>query len=256
MVVRVLDDKGGIMELFQHGTVIITGAGKGIGRATALVAAQEGLAVAAWDRDAAALDDLVSSIGTTGGTAKAFVLDVGDSVAVDAALDASFAFGDCRYLVNNAGPLSRPTSPMTFEDGVLLSVGSVYRITTGWMERAGDTAEAVVSTSSISGTTWAGGASDIYYPVGKSAIAAYMKEIAVRHRGRPRANAVAPGGTITARTQEHINAPAALEQFARSPLGRPARAEEIADVICFLLSPRASHVNGVILPIDGGYSLT
>jgi 3-oxoacyl-[acyl-carrier protein] reductase len=256
MVVMVLGDQRRIMELFEDGAVIITGAGKGIGRATALVAAREGLQVAAWDRDAAALDDLVSAIGVAGGTAKGFVVDVGDVPAVTSALDASFAFGECRYLVNNAGPLSRPTSPMSFDDGVMLSVGSVFHVTTGWLERAADNAEAVVSTSSISGTTWAGGASDIYYPVGKSAIAAYMKEIAVRYRGRPRANAVAPGGTITARTQEHINAPAALEQFARSPLGRPARAEEIADVICFLLSPRASHVNGVVLPIDGGYSLT
>ncbi|MCU1591343.1 MAG: 3-oxoacyl-[acyl-carrier protein] reductase [Frankiales bacterium] len=244
------------MDLFEHGAVIITGAGKGIGRATALTAAQEGLAVAAWDRDSVALDELVSVIGAAGGTAKGFVVDVGDSSAVETALDASFAFGDCRYLVNNAGPLSRPTSPMTFEDGLVLAMGSVYQVTTGWLKRAGDDAESVVSLSSISGTTWAGGASDIYYPVAKSAIAAYMKEIAVRHRGRPRANAVAPGGTITARTQDHINTPGSLEQFARSPLGRPAEAQEIADVICFLLSPRASHVNGVVLPVDGGYAIT
>jgi NAD(P)-dependent dehydrogenase (short-subunit alcohol dehydrogenase family) len=243
------------VQLFDGGTVIVTGAAHGIGRATALIAAREGLDVVIWDRNAAAAAEVVDEIVRSGGQARAVQVDVGDEAAVESALDASFADGPCNYLVNNAGPLSRPETPIEFNDSVRVAVGSVHSVTTGWMARAGDEAEAVVSLSSISGTTWAGGASDVFYPVSKAAIAAYMREIAVRHGGRPRANAVAPGGTITARTEAHLQQPGALRSFERSPLGRPARAEEIGEVVCFLLSPRASHVNGVLLPIDGGYSV-
>lgn len=182
------------------------------------------------------------------------IADVSDRAEVDKALAESAALGLCRYLVNNAGPLSRPEGPFDFDYGVRMAVGSVHTVTTAWLEATGDAAEAVVSVSSISGTTWAGGASDVFYPVAKAGIAAYMREVAVRRQGRPRANAVAPGGTITARTRAHLEGPDALRGFERSPLGRPARAEEIGEVICFLLSPRASHVNGVLLPVDGGYS--
>jgi NAD(P)-dependent dehydrogenase (short-subunit alcohol dehydrogenase family) len=240
--------------LFDGGVAIVTGAGNGIGRATALIAAREGLTVAAWDVDADAAAGLVTEIRAQGGAAEAVIADVGHYAAVDQALAQSLALGPCRYLVNNAGPLSRPEDPYDFDYGVRLAVGSVHTVTTRWIELAGEAAESVVSVSSISGTTSAGGAAHEFYPVAKAAIAAYMREIAVRHRGQPRANAVAPGGTITARTRAHLEQPGALRGFDRSPLGRPARAEEIGEVICFLLSPRASHVNGVLLPVDGGYS--
>jgi NAD(P)-dependent dehydrogenase (short-subunit alcohol dehydrogenase family) len=242
------------VKLFDGGVAIVTGAGNGIGRATALIAAREGLTVAAWDRNEAAVAGVVTEIRAQGGAAVAMILDVGDYAAVDEALGQSLTLGPCRYLVNSAGPLSRPEGPYDFDFGVRLSVGSVHAVTARWIERAGEAAESVVSVSSISGTTSAGGAAHEFYPVAKAAIAAYMREIAVRHRGQPRANAVAPGGTITARTRAHLEQPGALQGFERSPLGRPARAEEIGEVICFLLSPRASHVNGVLLPVDGGYS--
>jgi NAD(P)-dependent dehydrogenase (short-subunit alcohol dehydrogenase family) len=236
--------------LFDGGVAIVTGAGNGIGRATALIAAREGLTVAAWDLDADAVTGLVTQILAAGGAAAAMIADVGDHAAVDQALAQSLALGPCRYLVNNAGPLSRPEGPYDFDYGVRLAVGSVHTVTARWIEMAGEAAESVVSVSSISGTTSAGGPAHEFYPVAKAGIAAYMREVAVRHRGRPRANAVAPGGTITARTRMHLEQPGALRGFDRSPL----RAEEIGEVICFLLSPRASHVNGVLLPVDGGYS--
>jgi NAD(P)-dependent dehydrogenase (short-subunit alcohol dehydrogenase family) len=242
------------LTLFDGGVAIVTGAGNGIGRATALIAAREGLTVAVWDIDSAAAAAVAAEITETGGTARPVIADVGDYGAVEQALEESLALGPCRYLVNNAGPLSRPGAAFDFDNGVRLAVGAVHTVTGRWMAKAADVAESVVSVSSISGTTWAGGASDVFYPVAKAAIAAYMREIAVRQRGRPRANAVAPGGTITARTQAHMKNAEALRDFERSPLGRPARAEEIGEVICFLLSPRASHVNGVLLPVDGGYS--
>jgi NAD(P)-dependent dehydrogenase (short-subunit alcohol dehydrogenase family) len=102
-------------------TAAWTGAGSGIGRATALIAARDGLAVAAWDRNEAAVAGVVTVIRVQGGAAEPVILDVDDYAAVDEALR-SLALGPCRYLVTNAGPLSRPESPYDFDYGVRLAV--------------------------------------------------------------------------------------------------------------------------------------
>ncbi|WP_375396618.1 SDR family NAD(P)-dependent oxidoreductase [uncultured Sphingomonas sp.] len=234
--------------------VVVTGAGSGIGEATALMAGASGLAVAAWDVDAAAAERTAASIRHSGGMAIAAAVDVGEDRAVVAAWDTSQVLGPCRYLVNNAGPSVKTIG--AFEQLLSLAVGSVERVTRTWLERHADAAAAVVNLASTAGNFHGAGtspASQAFYPAAKAAIAGYTRFLATRYRGIPRANAVAPGFTLTPRTAASVDAPNIRDAMTRIPIGRPGTAEEIAAAILFLLSPAASYVNGVLLPVDGGW---
>ena len=232
--------------------IVVTGAGSGIGRATALMAAKSGLAVAAWDMDLKAAEEAVAEISNSGGIALAVSANVGDDAAVARAWDATGVLGPCRYLVNNAGPGSSSDAP--FNDNLTLAVGSVHRVTTSWLALHAGQAVSVVNISSVAGNFQGGGeTTQAFYPAAKGAIAAYTRYLATRHRGKPRANAVAPGFTATPRTIPYLERPAIRESIARIPMGRPGLPEEIAVAVLFLLSPAASYINGVLMPVDGAW---
>ena len=173
---------------------MVTGGGSGIGRAIAITAANSGLAVAIWDMNGQAAADTVTTIKNAGGTALAVTTNVGDESAVINAWEKTAALGPCRYLVNNAAPPN--TSELSFYDHVLLTVGSVFRVTTSWMERHSADAASVVNTASVAGN-FLGGTADAHYPTGKGGIAALTRHLAVKYSGKPRFNAVAPGFIIT-----------------------------------------------------------
>jgi 3-oxoacyl-[acyl-carrier protein] reductase len=233
--------------------VVVTGAGSGIGKATALAAARSGLSVAVWDICAEASRTTQLEARETGAKAIAITVDVGDDIAVARAWDSTLQLGSCRYLVNNAGPPSN--SPASFNDNLTISVGSVHRVTTSWIEHCPSEAAALVNVSSIAGNFQGGGqAIQPFYPASKAAIAGYTRYLATRYRGAPRANAVAPGLIITPRTIPFLDMPEIAETAARIPMGRLGFPEEIAGAVLFLLSPAAAYVNGVLLPVDGGWA--
>ncbi|HTV95106.1 MAG TPA: SDR family oxidoreductase [Steroidobacteraceae bacterium] len=233
--------------------VVVTGAGSGIGKATALAAARSGLSVAVWDLCAEAGLATQLEVEGAGAKAVAVTVDVGDDLAVARAWDSTLQLGPCRYLVNNAGPSSNSTA--SFDDNLTISVGSVHRVTTGWIERCSTVAAAVVSISSIAGNFQGGGQSiQPFYPASKAAIAGYTRYLATRYRGAPRANAVAPGLIITPRTIPLLDRPVIAQTAARIPMGRLGFPEEIASAVLFLLSPAAAYVNGVLLPVDGAWA--
>lgn len=236
---------------FQPGeVVVVTGAGSGIGRAVALSAGKSGLAVALWDMNRAGAQETEKAIVDAGGKALSVQANVGDDNAVRMAWDATEKLGPCRYLVNNAGPASVDEGP--FEDNLKLAIGSMYRVTTTWLERHGDHASSVVNMASVAGN-FLGGGGRAFYPTAKGGIAAYTRHLAVVHKGRPRANAVAPGFTITPRTAPYLDSPAMRQSVERIPLGRMGFPEDIAAATLFLLSPAAAYINGVLLPVDGGW---
>jgi NAD(P)-dependent dehydrogenase (short-subunit alcohol dehydrogenase family) len=233
--------------------VVVTGAASGIGRATAILAAQSGLTVVGWDMAADALDAVVAEIVADGGSAHAVVCDVSDQASIDTAWDTSTALASIPYLVNNAGPPSGTDVPLV--EGLRLSIGSMAAVTDAWLARVGDDASSVTFTSSVAGNfTSSSGATSMWYPVGKTAIATFAREMAVQRRGRPRANAVAPSLFETPRMAHMLAAATSEEALRRLPLGRIAQPEDVAACICFLLSPAASFVNGILFPVDGASS--
>ena len=234
--------------------VVVTGAGSGIGRATALTAARAGLRVAVWDVLADKAAETARMAGELGASALAVTVDVADPAQVARAWEASLPLGECRYLVNCAGPPSNDAGP--FRDNLAIALGSVEDVTSQWLVRCGDVAASVVSMASVSGNFQGGGlATAPFYAAAKSGIVGFTRHLATRCGGRPRANAVAPGFTLTPRTIPFLDNPLVAESVARVPMGRAGYPEEVASAVLFLLSPAASYINGVLLPVDGGMAI-
>ena len=232
----------------------MTGAGSGIGRATALAATLSGLSVAVWDIDERGAADTVTLVEEVGGKAVAIVVDVANQSAVISAWEQTLPLGNCCYLVNNAGPPSTASGP--FADNIVRALGSMELVTMQWLDRCGDSAASVVNLASTAGNFQGGGETIApFYPSAKAGVAGYTRYLATRYHGRPRANAVAPGITITPRTAAMLDSPAQAFIVERIPMARPGFPEELASVILFLLSPAASYVNGVLLPVDGGMAI-
>jgi 3-oxoacyl-[acyl-carrier protein] reductase len=238
---------------FEQGEVaVVTGAGNGIGRATALLLARAGVTVVGWDLDEAGLQAVAAEIEAMGGQAHVVAGDLTDQQFVDHGWQqAAKVGGAIRYLVNNAGPAS--TTPMTVSEGVQVAIGSYSSVAEGFLATAGEGAASMTYTASIAGNFYVGPTPD-WYPAAKAGIVGLMRHHAVKYRGKPRANAVAPAATRTQRTAEPP--PGMAEKIARRPLGRIAEPEEVATLICFLLSPAASFVNGVLVPVDGAATWT
>ncbi len=231
--------------------VVVTGAASGIGKATALSAAKSGLAVAAWDLNGSGAAATADEIADMGGTALAVTADVSDATQIDRAWHETRALGPCKFLVNNAGPPSTSQGP--FADLLTLAVGSMEAVTTRWLEHCGDVAASMVNISSIAGNLQGSGKTvSAFYPAAKAGIAGLTRHQATRYDGRPRVNAVAPGITITPRIEPMLEMPAMQDLAARVPVGRLGYPEEMASAVLFLLSPAASYINGVLLPVDGG----
>ncbi len=235
---------------FRSGEVaVVTGAGNGIGRSVALMLAKSGLHIAAWDIEKDAVDEVVGEVEEAGGTARAVVADLTVPNEIQEAWVKTGALGGpVRYLCNNAGPAS--TTALSVAEGARIAIGSYASVFESFVEHHGETAESCTFTASVAGNFMVGDTQD-WYPAAKAGIAGYTRHVAVKFRGRPRANCVAPGGTITRRTAAAFASEAVQERLRQHPLGRAADADEVASVICFLLSPAASYLNGVLIPVDG-----
>jgi len=235
---------------FQPGdTIVVTGAGSGIGRSVAVQAAAVGLTVSAWDLNPGTLAATVEAITAAGGTASAVVADVGDPVAVAAGFEVT---GTARFLVNNAGPPS--AVDLEFEAALSLAVGSMRRMTETWLATGPPEGASLVNLASVAGN-WIGTGSD-WYTTAKAAIAGYTRYLAAYRSGEVRANAVAPGMTDTPRIAGFADSEMGKRVLDRIPFHRMAGPDEVAWAILFLLSPLASYINGVLLPVDGGWMVT
>ncbi|MBM7517945.1 SDR family NAD(P)-dependent oxidoreductase [Nocardioides nitrophenolicus] len=228
--------------------IVVTGAGSGIGRAVALRAHAAGLRVSGWDLRPDGLEDLAGQGIHTA------VCDVADAPARAAALHATEqALGGVpRYLVNNAGPSSQV--PLDFEEAVRISVGSVRGLTQDWLDAGTPTGAAMVVTASVAGNK-VGTESD-WYSASKAAVMGYVRHLAAHKADQIRANGIGPGMTDTPRLAGFAQSEMGHHILGRVPLKRMGTPEEMAWPILFLLSPLASYVNGVFLPIDGGWTVT
>uniref|UniRef100_A0A942YFE7 SDR family NAD(P)-dependent oxidoreductase n=1 Tax=Neobacillus citreus TaxID=2833578 RepID=A0A942YFE7_9BACI len=242
---------------FAGKTVIVTGAGSGIGRATAVRIVAEGGRVVATDVVAERLDALVAELGDQGLTTV-----VGDVATTETIAAIVSAAGDrIDALANVAGIMDAFLPPSEVDDATWDRVFSVnvtgpMRLTRAVLPHmiAAGAGTIVNVASEASLRASAAGAA---YTASKHAIAGFTKSVAFFHGPQGiRANAVAPGAVMT-----NIEAPMRSE-YAASRVGpimqttipAPAQPEQLAAAITWLLSEDASNVNGVVLPSDGGWS--
>jgi NAD(P)-dependent dehydrogenase (short-subunit alcohol dehydrogenase family) len=234
--------------------IIVTGAGSGIGQATAIQAARLGLKVAAWDFKPEGTQRTIEMAGEFGSSIRSIQADVTSKEAIDKAMAETAHLGQPTLLVNNAGPVAIGTN-LVFGDTVAAAIGSVQMVTDAFIAANPPEGSAIVNIASVVGPIVAGGAA--WYCAAKAGIAGYTRYLAVTLAPRIRANCVAPGGPVrTPRNSAFIDEGKFARHIARNPSKRPGRPEELAAAILFLLSPAASYVNGVLLPVDGGLTAT
>ncbi|MCS6550503.1 SDR family NAD(P)-dependent oxidoreductase [Curtobacterium flaccumfaciens pv. flaccumfaciens] len=243
---------------FTGRTIIVTGAGSGIGRATATRIANEGGRVIATDVVAERLDALRTEL--EGFAVETVVGDVAASETIDAIIAAA---GDrVDGLANVAGIMDAFLPPDEVDDGTWERVFSVnvtgpMRLTRAvlpLMIAAGKGSVVNVASEAALKASAAGAA----YTSSKHAIAGYTKSVAFFHGPQGiRANAVAPGAVAT-----NIEAPMRSEYAARrvgpimqTTIPPVAQPEQLAAAITWLLSDDSANVNGAVLPSDGGWSV-
>ncbi|WP_405726805.1 glucose 1-dehydrogenase [Streptomyces sp. NBC_00028] len=243
-------------------SVIVTGAGSGIGRAAALAFAAEGANVLVADLNADGAAKVVSEIEEAGGTAVAVTGDLSEQAVVDrVTATAVERFGGVDVLVNNAGIMDRMSaladvSDAEWERVLRVNLTAPFLLTRAvlpHMLAAGR--GAIVSTASEAGLR--GSAAGAAYTASKHGIVGLTKNLAVMYRNQGiRANAIAPGGTATGMVPDidrEAHGPQALGPYFGN-VGRVSEPEEQAAAIVFLASDAASNINGVVLAVDNGWS--
>ena len=238
---------------------IVTGAGSGIGRASARKLAGEGALVVVNDIVAATADRTVDEIRAAGGRAESHAGDVTVRADVDALVDGAVErHGRLDVLHNNAGGATTlPILEMTderFVHDIELNLHSVFfgiRAALRVMVPQGH--GSIVSTSSGAGLGAVPGLSA--YGAAKAAVIMLTRNAAVEyaHTG-VRINAIAPGSMGTPAFAQWLDTmPIGLAGYeAQIPQHRLGRADEIADAVCWLASDESSYVNGAVIPVDGG----
>ncbi|MFC9327491.1 SDR family NAD(P)-dependent oxidoreductase [Kitasatospora sp. NPDC057015] len=248
---------------FAGRTVLVTGAGSGLGRSIALAFAAEGARVAVAGRGAAPLAETVALIEKEGGTAAAFTADVSRSADVRALVRQTVEeFGGLDVAVNNAGVFrgGQALGDLPEEDwhtlldvnvtGVLLSMQAEI----AHMRANGG--GAIVNISSNLGTHQRRAGTGAYAAT-KAAVTALTRSAALDHTGDGiRINAVSPGPSDTSMSLLPGESPAERAERMRdqSPLGRVSSGEEVAAAVLYLASPAAASVVGADLVMDGGAS--
>jgi NAD(P)-dependent dehydrogenase (short-subunit alcohol dehydrogenase family) len=256
------------MSTLTDRVAIVTGAGHGIGHATALALARAGADVAAVDIDKAAAEKTAAAVTAAGRKGLALAADVGDLASIDQMVSQVVqAFGHVDALVNNAGVTRRAyIMDLTEADwdrimrvngkGVFFCLQRVAR------EMIPRRSGVIVNIASIAGKGYAGTSNAIY--AGSKGAVIGMTRIAALQLARHNinVNAICPGTTVTALSTDNLKNRAreegvTVEEMERRrnaaiPLGRPNDPEDIAALAVFLASPGARNITGQSFNVDGG----
>lgn len=245
---------------FDGKTVIVTGAGSGIGKACATELAGRGANVIVADLNREHADAVAGQIVANAGKAAAFALDVGAPDAVKAMVDfAVSTYGGLHGAINNAG-IGGPLKPLAdYEPDEWKMVLDVnlngvfycmkYEIP-AMLESGGGS---IVNMSSILGTNGFSGASA--YVATKHALVGMTKTAAIEYSAKGvRINAVGPGFIRTPLVEGSLDEDALAGIAALHPIGRLGAPEEVAALTLFLLSDRASFITGSYHLVDGAYA--
>jgi NAD(P)-dependent dehydrogenase (short-subunit alcohol dehydrogenase family) len=242
---------------------IVTGAGGGIGRATAQALAEHGARVGLTDLDAGALEETAALVSEAGGAVVAVAGDIVAPETIDALTVATLAeFGHVDGLVNNAGiVVAKGLLEHTAEDfDRLMRINCLSALVTTQrlvpeMRRGGK--GSIVNISSIGGLVALLGVG--VYCASKAAVIGLTRSIAYEFAPEIRCNAICPGGVDTQMSHAHIatfeDRDAALALLTgRQMLKRHAQPREIADAIVFLISDESSFMTGAVVPVEAGHS--
>ena len=237
---------------------ILTGAARGIGKATARLLADEGWDLLLTDSNAA-VQEVASALAAGGRRVEAEIVELRDELSGEHLVrTAQERLGGLDGLVNNAavGPQLR------FQDTTRSHVDLVMGVNFDAVRRLCFAAVpvliaggggSIVNVASIAGLLGFGGLST--YAASKGAVIAFSRTLAVEFGPRGvRCNTIAPGPTLSEALTSSLTEQQKADRLARIPLNRFAEPDDIAQVIAFLLSSRSRHITGQVLAVDGGTS--
>jgi 3-oxoacyl-[acyl-carrier protein] reductase len=239
---------------------LVTGGGRGIGRAIVERLAGDGVDVVFFYRgNAEAAREVVSAVTTAGGKAEAMQVDIADAAAVAAAVEQVIASrGRIDVLVNNAGIVRDNLLALLSDEDIRTvldtNIGGVFNVTRAVVphmisKRSGR----IVNLSSVAGEK--GGRGQSNYAASKGAINAFTRAMAVELASRKiTVNCVAPGVIETEMSQQ-VRDLAGDEVKARILLRRYGQAQDVAHAVWFLASRFADYITGEVLHVDGGFKM-
>lgn len=244
---------------FSEKSVIITGAGSGIGRATAIAFAREGANVLAADIIGERAQETVEIIRQAGGSAEASQSDMSDRSEVDGMFERAISvFGRLDVYFGNAAVIDAGTACEDMSDelwhrNIAVNLSGNFYAARAALPHLARTKGNIVLTSSVA--SMGGLAGGVAYTASKYGVTGLVNQLACEVAARGiRVNAVAPGGVRT-NIFDVMGGASEVDDFVKSvtPMGRFAAPEEIAEPVLFLASDAASFITGTTLRVDGGW---
>jgi len=239
-------------------TVLVTGAASGMGRATARVFAAEGAHVAVTDRDSEGAQAVANEITASGGSAKAWKLDVADLNEINQVVNAIAAhFGGMDVIVNNAGVSVRlAIDDEAYEDAwakgiaiMLTAHPRIIRAALPYLRKSKSPRIVNIASTEALGAT----ALHSPYSAAKGGVASLTRSLAVElGREGITVNCICPGPIRTAITDRVSEEHKTIYAKRRTALSRYGDPEEVAHITLSLCLPAASFLTGAVIPVDGG----
>jgi 3-oxoacyl-[acyl-carrier protein] reductase len=249
------------MLTFTNRTALVTGAGRGIGKAIAETLAQHGVSVICVSKSAESCGAAAEAITKAGGKARALAVDVADGAAVAKAAEALLAeIPVIDILINNAGitrdGLLFRMSDADWNDVISTNLSSCFH----WTKHVARPMTRarwgrIVNITSVSGII--GNAGQANYSAAKAGMIGLTKSLAREFASRSvTVNAVAPGFIKTDMTTEFVNKPELAAKILEAvPLKRFGEASDIANMCAYLCSEESGYVTGQVFTVDGGMAM-